>query len=96
MYGTDNVATCLAEIAAGDEVALVNVEPGRKIVAREDIPYGHKIARAPIAPGALVRKYDQPIGRSTTAIEQGCHVHTHNVSSIRAKSEEAKSQEVGE
>jgi altronate hydrolase len=43
------------------------------------IPPGHKIATRAIAPGEVVRRYDQVIGRATQPIAPGQHVHTHNL-----------------
>ena len=43
------------------------------------VPPGHKIATRAIAPGEVVRRYDQVIGRATQPIAPGQHVHTHNL-----------------
>ncbi|MEM9147231.1 MAG: altronate dehydratase family protein [Pseudomonadota bacterium] len=47
--------------------------------ATERIPRGHKLALAPIAAGAPVRKYGQLIGYASQAIPLGAHVHDHNL-----------------
>jgi altronate hydrolase len=47
--------------------------------ATQPIPKGHKVAIAPIAAGAPVRKLGQIIGVATTPIAAGEHVHVHNV-----------------
>ncbi len=65
-------------------VALHDLEPGVRVdngglIARSDVPAGHKIACRPLASGALVRKYGQIIGVATRAIEAGEHVHSHNL-----------------
>lgn len=73
MDAADNVALCLSDLAAGEAV-----EGG--LSAREAIPAGHKIARAPIDRGAAVVKYGQTIGRAERDIAAGEHVHVHNVS----------------
>lgn len=71
----DNVATLLADAAAGDSVAV----DGGRIVAANAIPRGHKIATAALAQGDAVTKYGFPIGRASVAIEAGDHVHSHNL-----------------
>ena len=71
----DNVATLLADAAAGDSVAV----DGGRIVAANAIPRGHKIATAAVARGDAVTKYGFPIGRASVAIEAGDHVHSHNL-----------------
>ena len=50
-----------------------------KIVVRESIPAGHKIATAEIPRGSLIRKYGQIIGVASQDILPGDHVHNHNV-----------------
>jgi len=72
---SDNVATLLADAAAGEAV----VADGTPVTAAMAIPRGHKIALAPIAPGDAVIKYGFPIGRATAAIAAGEHVHSDNV-----------------
>ena len=45
----------------------------------DDELHGHKFATEPIADGAPVVKLGQQIGRASTSIAAGDHVHTHNV-----------------
>lgn len=71
----DNVATLLADAAAGEAV----VADGAPVTAAMAIPRGHKIALAPIAAGDAVIKYGFPIGRATASIAVGEHVHSDNV-----------------
>ena len=71
----DSVATLIDPVSAGDAVAAGEA----RLVAREAIPRGHKIALADIAAGADVIKYGVPIGHATRAIAAGEHVHTHNL-----------------
>lgn len=63
----DNVATAIAQIPPGEEGAC------------DPIPRGHKMALAPIARGAPVRKYAQVIGYAACDIAPGAHVHSHNL-----------------
>lgn len=72
----DDVATALVALAPGARVAGVAV--------RDDIPAGHKIALRSICAGEPILKYGWPIGRATTAIEPGRHVHTHNLATALA------------
>ena len=71
----DHVATALRDLAAGETLDL----HGQAIVARADIPKGHKIAVRAVAKGEDVLKYGWPIGRATADIAVGDHVHVHNV-----------------
>lgn len=69
----DNVSVARAVIPAG------TVLPGSNVVARAEIPSGHKISTQPIEAGEPVLKYGQVIGTASTAIQPGEHVHLHNL-----------------
>lgn len=71
----DNVVTVLQDVADGREV----VYDGGSIVARGDVPRGHKIAVEDIDADGRIFKFGRPIGRSTTSIARGEWVHTHNL-----------------
>jgi altronate hydrolase len=71
----DTVAVALRPIAAGTRV---DVE-GAAIVARQDIPAGHKLALSRVEPDQPVLKYGVPIGVATAAIDAGDWVHSHNL-----------------
>ncbi|MCW0199708.1 UxaA family hydrolase [Sphingopyxis sp.] len=72
----DNVATLLANGAAGD---LLRIDDA-PIALSVAVPHGHKVAIAPIARGDKVIKYGFPIGIASTDIAVGDHVHSHNLS----------------
>ena len=76
LHPTDNVAVARVALAAGTELSVEGV----RLVTREAIPAGHKIALGDIRPGELVERYGQGIGRASQAIAAGQHVHTHNLS----------------
>ncbi len=73
---SDNVAVAARKLVRGEPIRLGNLE----ISPRCDIPPGHKIAVGPIAIGAPITKYGQPIGVASIAIQPGDHVHSHNLS----------------
>jgi altronate hydrolase len=73
----DDVATLIEDAAVGDIV----IADDERVVAREPVPRGHKIALAARAPGEPVIKYGHSIGRAAAAIVPGDHVHAHNLSS---------------
>ena len=77
----DNVATALEPLSPGQTIDAV----GGRVVVREAIANGHKVALARIALGAPVLKYGNPIGTATADIEAGDHVHVHNVASARGR-----------
>jgi altronate hydrolase len=67
----DNVAVATAPIAAGEMVA--------GITTLEKIDPGHKIALTDIALGQPVVKYGQAIGRTTSDVKAGQHIHSQNL-----------------
>lgn len=82
---TDNVATALRELAAGERT-VVGVQDRRVVVCvRQPIPFGHKLAMAEIPQGASVVKYGEVIGRATQTIPAGAHAHVHNIESLRGR-----------
>ncbi len=75
-------------------VALVNLKPGAKVKIygrevrvklAEPIPYQHKFSVTPIDSGQEIIKDGVVIGKATQDIEQGQHVHTHNMTGLRLK-----------
>lgn len=81
----DNVATALADIAAGAQALTRVGQDMKKLTVREPIPYGHKFAITSMNKGDHVIKYGEVIGGATAKIETGCHVHVHNVVSLRGR-----------
>ncbi len=53
------------------------------LLAKDAIPLGHKIALRNLGNDETVLKYGQDIGRTVAAIEQGRHVHVHNLKTKR-------------
>lgn len=81
----DDVAVALRDLVAGARVRIKSGQTMLELVALDDIPLGHKLARRAIAAGEKVRKYGEPIGGATSAIAAGAHVHVHNLASLRGK-----------
>ncbi|WP_285711489.1 UxaA family hydrolase [Erythrobacter oryzae] len=74
-HRADGVGIALAELVAGEVIVLGEA----RVALRDAIPRGHKFALHPHAPGDVVRRYGEAIGRATAAIAPGNHVHTHNL-----------------
>ncbi len=83
----DNVATIFAEgVSKNDEVEVRDKKGGsRTMTVLGDIPYGHKIALADIAPGQDIIKYGEAIGMASRQIGKGEYVHVHNLDSKRGR-----------
>src|SRR2546426_3348804 len=81
----DTAAVALIPIHPGTAVEIRRGGATVRVVAETLIPFGHKIAVAPMAAGDPVVKYGEVIGYATTGIRPGQHVHVHNVRSDRAR-----------
>ena len=62
---TDNVVTCITDVARGETVTYRKGEEILSLVAEEDIPYCHKIALEDIPAGGEVFKYDEALGKTS-------------------------------
>lgn len=71
----DSVGVARKAIPAGAELKHGSI----RLVARQDIPFGHKIAVRAVEEGAPVIRYGQIIGFAVSAIRAGDHVHSHNL-----------------
>jgi len=76
LHPSDNVICLLRAHRRGERPDLGG-ERGAALLA--DVPLGHKVALAPIPCGSEVRKHGAPIGRATSDISAGEHVHLHNL-----------------
>jgi altronate dehydratase small subunit len=81
----DNVASLLAEVEKGESVSIERGTDISEFKVRQKIGFGHKFALRRILKGEDVVKYGEVIGRATQDIEEGCHVHVHNVESLRGR-----------
>lgn len=75
IHENDNVAVAVETIPQGTEVSTGE----EQVIAKMEIPAGHKIALCDINKGAQVMKYGCPIGVAKEDIQAGDWVHTHNV-----------------
>ncbi|MCB7317244.1 UxaA family hydrolase [Lacrimispora sp. 210928-DFI.3.58] len=82
MDETDNVVTCVREVAAGEQVVYRKGEVLCSLTANEDIPYCHKIALKDLDKGATVIKYGETIGKTNYPIGRGDWVSHNNIYSV--------------
>lgn len=82
MDSTDNVVTCVTEVAKGETVVYMQGEKVCTITALDDIPYCHKIAVKDIGKGEAVIKYGESLGETSEKIEAGRWVADHNLFSV--------------
>ena len=75
IHAADNVAVAIHPLEAG---AIIEVE-GARVVLREPIAAGHKVALRALDAGEPVVKYGFPIGALTAPVVAGEWVHSHNL-----------------
>lgn len=76
IHEKDNVAVTLRDLEPGEAVLPAGRAP---LAAAEAVPAGHKIALRDIGKGEEIIKYGEAVGVSTTLIQRGAWVHTHNL-----------------
>ncbi|HEX6962612.1 MAG TPA: UxaA family hydrolase [Lacipirellula sp.] len=82
----DNVGVVVVEdLKAGTNMLGVITENDTttELVAKHDIPIGHKVALKPLKAGDTVIKYGEDIGRMVGDAAPGEHVHVHNLKTKR-------------
>ena len=81
----DHVGVATSDIETGEKVVGVYMDDDStvEVVARGDVPLGHKIAVEGREAGGAVIEYGVPIGETTEVVEVGDYVHTHNLRSAR-------------
>jgi altronate hydrolase len=90
LHSADHVALAKEPLAAGLELDSSD----SRLVVRQHIPVGHKVALTGRESGEPVRRYGQIIGFATTAIEPGDHVHNHNLGVGRLQHDYAFGQNI--
>lgn len=82
----DNVGVVVVEdLKAGTDMLCVVTEDNSDfhLTSKDDVPIGHKIALKAIKAGDTAIKYGQDIGKFIKDVEQGGHVHVHNLKTKR-------------
>ncbi|HZK56232.1 MAG TPA: UxaA family hydrolase [Desulfosporosinus sp.] len=90
LHSKDSVGVAIHPLREGDcaVYTLDTQEIELRIV--QDIPLYHKVAIVNMAEGQAAYKYGQVIGRTTSNIKAGQHVHSHNMVSDRESFEEIR------
>lgn len=92
MNEADDVATALSELQQNEQIDVGINDVVLSITLLNSIPFGHKFAIRSIQSGEEVRKYGEVIGRATTPIAIGEHVHIHNIEGIRGRGDQANKE----
>ncbi len=81
----DHVATAVRQLESGQKINVTGGANNVDIFLRDTIPFGHKFAIRNIEPGEKIVKYGEVIGQATAKINEGAHVHVHNVEGLRGR-----------
>ena len=82
----DTVAVVVVEgVQAGMTLNgwIMDDDKPTSIVAKQDIPIGHKVALKDMAVGDTVIKYGIDMGKVVKPISAGEHAHVHNIKTKR-------------
>lgn len=81
----DHVGVAVEPIKAGETVIGIYMDDDSsvEVVARDDIPLGHKIAVRDTDGDPSVLEYGIKIGNATEPLTVGDYVHTHNLKTAR-------------
>jgi len=82
----DNVAVVVVEgVTKGTKMlGVVTADDSTfEVVAKADVPIGHKVALKDIRKDETAIKYGEDIGRFVADVEKGGHVHVHNLKTKR-------------
>jgi len=75
IHALDNVAVCLEPGLKGETIEFDQ----RQLTLLDEIPIGHKVALYSLQSGENIIKYGAPIGHAAEDIQEGAHVHAHNL-----------------
>ena len=82
----DSVGVVVVEgVKAGQKLTgwIMDQDKDIEMVAKTDIPIGHKLAIKALVKDATVIKYGVDIGRVVAPIQVGEHAHVHNIKTKR-------------
>ena len=81
----DNIGIIKQEVSKGQKIEIQNPDLKDLIEAKEDIPFGFKIAIKEINQKDIIYKYGEAIGVASAPISKGEMVHVHNVEGLRGR-----------
>ncbi|WP_201285494.1 UxaA family hydrolase [Chelativorans xinjiangense] len=82
----DNVGVVVVEnLKAGTNMLCVVTHDNSsfELVAKADVPIGHKVALKDLKAGDTAIKYGEDIGKFVAGVAMGGHVHVHNLKTKR-------------
>jgi len=88
----DNVGNAIEDIKAGQEAAYLMEQKKYVLKAKDDVPFGFKMAICDIYKGQDILKYGEPIGKACKDIRKGQLVHVHNLEGKRGRGDAYQDQ----
>ncbi|MEH7237585.1 UxaA family hydrolase [Bacillus sp. JJ1562] len=85
LHANDSVAVALSDIPSQSVVTVKSDGKDIEVTILEPIRFGHKFAVKEIKQGENIMKYGEIIGAAVVAIQQGEHVHVHNLEGKRGR-----------
>ena len=81
----DDAGVAVMDLTAGDQIEAVTLEGEsvKMVTLVDDVPLGHKVAMKALPRDKHIIEYGEEIGYAYVEIEQGAHVHVHNIKSLR-------------
>jgi (2R)-sulfolactate sulfo-lyase subunit alpha len=82
----DSVGVVVVEgVKSGQELTgwIMDQDKEIKVLAKNDIPIGHKLAVRALVANDTVIKYGVDIGRTVAPLKVGEHAHVHNIKTKR-------------
>ena len=77
------VSRKLAQLKYGLQGWIMDADKMTNVVAKQDIPIGHKVALKDMSTGDTVVKYGIDMGKVVAPIRAGEHAHVHNIKTKR-------------
>jgi altronate dehydratase small subunit len=81
----DSVAIALERIPEGETVIVTCEDITYNVRIQRAIEFGHKFAVKTIEKGETILKYGEMIGKASSLILSGEHVHVHNLEGTRGR-----------
>ncbi|MGM7723295.1 UxaA family hydrolase [Metabacillus sp. Hm71] len=89
MNRNDSVVTLLRPVSKGEVLSFQIEDRICTLTAKQDVAFGHKLALKRIEIGETILKYGESIGVAAAVIEEGEHVHVHNLIGVRGRGDQS-------
>lgn len=88
MNKNDSVFTLLRSVNKGEVITFDIEGTPCTLTATQDVAFGHKLAFRRIETGETILKYGESIGIASALIQEGDHVHVHNLIGVRGRGDQ--------